>query len=113
MQSAITSENPRVPLVCACLGVFSGGRSVLRHQDLRGSAALEAFRFYNVQVQVICELGGWALPRADRNRDRRQLVFGDRAQTRQRPGEVWPAVDQDGPCVVARLAQARSWSIAC
>jgi hypothetical protein len=81
----------------------SGGRSVLRHQDLRESSALEAFLFDDVQLQVLSQLGEWAVPRADRNRDRRELVFVDEAQAGQRLGEVGPAVDQDRPFVVPSL----------
>ncbi len=43
------------------------------------------------------------MPRADRNRDRRQLVFVDEAQAGQRLGEVGAAVDQDRPFVVPSL----------
>jgi hypothetical protein len=56
-----------------------GGRSSLRHQDLREGSALEAFFFDDVQLQVLSQLGEWAVPRADRDRDRRQLVFVDEA----------------------------------
>jgi hypothetical protein len=54
-----------------------GGRSSLRHQDLREGSALEALLFDDVQLQVLFQLGEWAVARADRNRDRRQLVFVD------------------------------------
>src|SRR5215217_7817116 len=65
----------------------------LRHQDLREGSALEAFLFDDVQLQVLSQLGEWAVPRADRNRDRGQLVFVDEAQAGQRLGEVGAAVD--------------------
>jgi hypothetical protein len=63
------------------------GRS-LRHQDLREGSALEAFLFDDLQLQVLSQRGKWAVPRADRNGDRRQLVFVDEAQAGQRHGEV-------------------------
>ena len=56
-----------------------GGRSSLRHQDLREGAALEPLFFDDVQLQVLSQLGEWAVARADRDRDRRQLVFVDEA----------------------------------
>src|SRR3954449_7653888 len=77
--------------------------SALRHEDLRESAALEALLFDDVQLEVLFELGEWAVPRADRNRDRRQLVFVDETKAGQRLGEVGPAVDQDRPFVVPSL----------
>ena len=52
---------------------------------------------------MLSQLGEWAAPRADRNRDRRQLVFVDEAQAGQRLGEVGAAVDQDRPFVVPSL----------
>jgi hypothetical protein len=79
-----------------------GCRSSLRHQDLREGSALEAFLFDDVQFQVLSQLGEWAVPRADRNRDRCQLVFVDEAQAGQRLGEVGAAVDQDGPSDAAQ-----------
>ena len=45
----------------------------------------------------------WAAPRADRDRDSRQLVFVDEAKACQRLGEVGAAVDQDRPFVVSSL----------
>ena len=39
--------------------------------DLRERSAPEAFFFDDVQLQVLSELGERAVPRADRNRDRR------------------------------------------
>ena len=70
---------------------------------MREGSALEAFLFDDVQLQVLSQLGEWAAPRADRNRDRRQLVFVDEAQAGQRLGEVGAAVDQDRPFVVPSL----------
>src|SRR5215211_5014149 len=67
--------------------------SSLRHQDLREGSAVKALLFDDVQLQVLCQLREWAVSRADRNRDRRQLVFVDEAQAGQRLGEVGAAVD--------------------
>src|SRR4051812_4646679 len=74
-------SNPRPsgyePLGAVAARISLGGRSSLRHQDLREGSALEAFLFDDVQLQVLSQLGEWAAPRADRNRDRRELVFVD------------------------------------
>ena len=71
--------------------------SSLRHQDLRERAAREALLFDDVQLQVLSQLGEWAAPRADRNRNRRQLVFVDEAQAGQRLGEAGPPCTRTVP----------------
>src|SRR4051794_18886520 len=91
------------PLRALVARISLGGRSWLRHQDLREGSAPEALLFDDVQLQVLSQLGEWAAPRADRNRHRRQLVFVDEAKTCQRLGEVRAAVNQDRPFVVASL----------
>src|SRR3954454_14098148 len=75
----------------------------LRRQDLREGSASEAFLSDDVQLQVILEVGEWTAPRADRNRDSRQLVFVDQPGAGQRLGEGGAAVDQDRPVLVAGL----------
>jgi hypothetical protein len=57
-----------------------GGRSSPRHQDLREGSASEALLFDDVELQVLIELGEWTVARADRNRDRRQMIFVDETQ---------------------------------
>jgi hypothetical protein len=71
----------RVPSAACAKRAPGAGFSflVLRDQDLRERSAFEAFFLDDVQLQVICEIGERAPPRADRNRDRRQLVFIDEA----------------------------------
>jgi hypothetical protein len=49
---------------------------------------LEAFLFDDVQLQMLLKSGEWAVPCADRDRERRQLVFVDEAQADKRGGEV-------------------------
>jgi hypothetical protein len=48
----------------------SGGRLSLRHQDLREGSASEALLFDDVELQVLIQLGEWAVARADRDGDR-------------------------------------------
>src|SRR3954452_348485 len=84
-------------------GPRRGGRSSLWHQDLGEGPALEALLLDDVQLQVLSQVGEWAAARADRNRDRGQLVLVDEAQAGQRLGEVGASVDQDRPFVVASL----------
>ncbi len=43
------------------------------------------------------------MARADRNRDRRQLVFIDETQAGQRLGEVGTAMNQNRPFVISGL----------
>src|SRR5215208_8381129 len=69
-------------------------RSSLRHEDLREGSAPEALLFDDIQLQVLFQVGEWAVPRPDRNRDRRQLVFVDEAQAGHRLSEVGAAVDE-------------------
>src|SRR3954447_13765565 len=83
--------------------VERGGRLWLGHEDLREGSALEAFLVDDVQFQMLSQVGEWATARADRNRDRGQLVLVDQAEAGQRLGEVGAAVDQDRPFVVATL----------
>ena len=80
-----------------------GGRLSLWHEDLREGSALEAFLFDDVQLQMLFQVGERAAARADRNRDRGQLVLVDQAEAGQRLGEVGAAVDQDRPFVVPSL----------
>src|SRR4051812_3375101 len=56
---------------------------VLRHQDLREGSASEALLLDDLELQVVVEVGEWAAPGADRNRDGRQLVFIDQTGARQ------------------------------
>src|ERR1044071_1640672 len=44
-----------------------GGRSSLRHQDLRQGSASEALLLDDVELQVLIQLDEWAVARADRN----------------------------------------------
>src|SRR4051812_990903 len=62
----------------------SRGRSAPGHQDLGEGSALEAFFFDDVEFQMRSQVGEWAAPRADRDRDRRQLVLVDKAEAGQR-----------------------------
>src|SRR3954451_22931186 len=75
----------------------------LRHQDLREGSAREALLFDDVQLQALVQVGEWAAARADRNRDRRELVFVDKAESGQRLGEAGAAVDEDRSFVVPSL----------
>src|SRR3954471_15815812 len=84
-------------------GPRRGGRSSLWHQDLREGSALEALLLDDVQLQVLSQVGEWAAARADRNRNRGQLVLVNEAQAGQRLGEVGASVDQDRPFVVPSL----------
>src|SRR6201991_3822342 len=83
--------------------VTAPARLWLRHQDLRKRAAGDALLVDDVQLQVLSQVRKWAAAGADRNRDRRQLVFVDEAQAGQRLGEVGAAVDQDRSFVVPSL----------
>src|SRR3954454_5955603 len=80
-----------------------GGRSSPRHQDLREGPAPEALLFDDVQLQVLSQFGERAAPRADRDGDRRQLVFVDGAKACRRLGEARAVVDQDRPFFDASL----------
>src|SRR5215208_3788021 len=81
-----TARDPRPELFCC-------GRSLIASdQDLREGSASEALLFDEVELQVLVQLGERAVARADRDRDRRQLVFVDEAQAGQRLGEVGTAV---------------------
>src|SRR3954465_7206870 len=66
---AAARSSTTMPMCSKCMTFPFGGRSALRHEDLRESAALEALLFDDVQLQVIFEVGEWTAPRADRNRD--------------------------------------------
>src|SRR4051812_49423636 len=81
----------------------AGGRSFPWHQDLCEGPALEALLVDDVELQVLLQLGEGAAARADRNRDRGQLILVDQAQAGQRLGEVGAAVDQHRPFVVPSL----------
>src|SRR4051812_24185108 len=72
---------------------------LLRHEDLREGSASESFLFDDVQLQMLSELSERAVPCADRDRERRQLIFIDEAQAGQRACEVGAAVDEDCPFV--------------
>jgi hypothetical protein len=48
-------------------------------QDLCEGSAFEAFFIDDVELQVLSQLGKWAVARADRNRDRGQLILVDKA----------------------------------
>src|SRR5437763_7525972 len=67
-------------------------RSLLWDQDLCEGPALEAFFIDDVELQMLFQLGEWALARADRNWDRGQLVLVDKPQAGHRLGEVGAAV---------------------
>jgi hypothetical protein len=51
------------------------------HQDLREGSASEALLLDDVELQVLIEIGEWAAALADRNRDRRKVVFIDETET--------------------------------
>jgi hypothetical protein len=51
----------------------------LRHQDLCEGSALEAFFSNDIQLEVLPQLGKRAVARADRDRDRGQLILVDKA----------------------------------
>src|SRR5262245_43644354 len=90
--------------MCRCtLRLLRFSRSSPRHQGLRKGPAPEARLFDDVELQVLVQLGEWAAARADRTRDRRQMVLVDEARTGQRLGEVGAAVDQDGSLVIPSL----------
>src|SRR4051794_35878329 len=71
-------RKPRSGGVFFCSALSRG--KLRRHQDLREGSALEAFLLDDVQLQVFSQLGEWAVARADRNRDRGQLVLVHEAQ---------------------------------
>jgi hypothetical protein len=52
---------------------------LLWHQDLCEGSAFEAFFIDDVELQVLSQLGEWAVARADRNWDRGQLILVDEA----------------------------------
>jgi len=52
---------------------------LLWHQDLCEGSAFEALFIDDVELQVLSQLGEWAVARADRNWDRGQLVLVDKA----------------------------------
>jgi hypothetical protein len=57
--------------------------AALRHQDLRERSALEAFLLDDVQLQMGFQIGERAAARADRDRDRGQLILIDEPQAGQ------------------------------
>src|SRR5215216_756852 len=77
-KSASTFQRPMIGPIWSALG----GRSSLRHQDLREGSASEALLFDHIELQMLVQVGERAVARADRNRDR-QLVFVDEAQAGQ------------------------------
>src|SRR4029079_5970095 len=77
--------------------------SPFRHQDLRQGTASEAFLLDDVELQMRCQLGEWAAPGADGNRDGGQLVLVHAPDGGQRLGEAGSAVDTHRPFVVASL----------
>jgi hypothetical protein len=72
-------------------------RLLLRHENLRENSAAKALFVDDLELQVLLQVGERAAPRADRDRDRRQLEFIDKPQARQRCGERRAAVDRIVP----------------
>src|SRR4051794_22229574 len=67
------------------------------------SAAREALLTHQVQLQVLVEIGEWAVAGADRHGYPGELVLVDEAEPGHGLGEVRPAVNQDRAAVVASL----------